>query len=123
MLRLRDQFHIPLDDVTYLLPNATHVHFHQSGDLLSLIHKWRLRLCFNAQMEIFEASLSELRQVQAIHPELTSFLGPPCTFVAARQPADKQEDIAACCPEGSRWCGVKVWLNFDAAKGIPKRPY
>lgn len=114
---------IPDGQVVYLLPNATNITFHQSGDLLSFIHKWRLRLCFNAQKEIFDASLEELRQAQAVHPELTKWLGPPCTFVAAAQPADKQGDVAACCPEGPRWCGVKVWIGFDAAKGKPKRPY
>jgi flavin-dependent thymidylate synthase len=114
---------IPPEDATYLLPNATNITFHQSGDLLSFIHKWRLRLCFNAQKEIFDASLEELRQAQAIHPELTKWLGPPCTFVAAAQPPELQESVEACCPEGPRWCGVKVWLNFDAAKGRPKRPY
>jgi thymidylate synthase ThyX len=114
---------IPDEQVVYLLPNATNITFHQSGDLLSFIHKWRLRLCFNAQKEIFDASLEELRQVQAVHPELTQWLGPPCTFVAAAQPPDKQNDVAACCPEGPRWCGVKVWIGFDAAKGKPKRPY
>ncbi|MEA3202606.1 MAG: hypothetical protein QOI63_272 [Thermoplasmata archaeon] len=123
MLKLRDVHGIPADDSTYLLPNATHVHFTQSGDLLSLIHKWRLRLCFNAQMEIFDASLAELRQVQALHPELTGFLGPPCTFVALRQPAELQDSVEACCPEGPRWCGIKVWKTFDAQKGVPKRPY
>jgi thymidylate synthase ThyX len=122
MWALRDRHGIPAEDASYLLPNATHLTYHQSGDLLSFIHKWRLRLCFNAQAEIFEASLAELRQVQAVHPELTRFLGPPCSFVAARQPADRQESVEACCPEAS-WCGVKVWLNFDAAKGVPKRPY
>ncbi|MEK6975925.1 MAG: FAD-dependent thymidylate synthase [Candidatus Thermoplasmatota archaeon] len=114
---------IPDADLTYLLPNATNITFHQSGDLLSFIHKWRLRLCFNAQKEIFDASLEELRQAQAVHPELTKWLGPPCTFVAAAQPPEKQDDVAACCPEGPRWCGVKVWIGFDAAKGKPKRPY
>lgn len=114
---------IPDEALCYLLPNATNITFHQSGDLLSFVHKWRLRLCFNAQKEIFDASLAELRQVQAVHPTLTAFIGPPCSFVAARQPADKQDDIAACCPEGDKWCGVKVWKNFDAAKGTPKRPF
>jgi thymidylate synthase ThyX len=120
--RLR-QMGIPEQDLCYLLPNATHVHFTQSGDLLSLIHKWRLRLCFNAQKEIFEASLAELRQAQAVHPGLTRWLGPPCVFVAARQPPELQDSVAACCPEGPRWCGVKVWLGFDAQAGRPKRPY
>lgn len=114
---------VPDEDVAYLLPNATHVTFHQSGDLLSFVHKWRLRLCFNAQKEIFDASLDELRQVQAVHPELTAWIGPPCSFVAAAQPPELQQSVEACCPEGPRWCGVKVWLNFDAAKGVPKRPY
>lgn len=114
---------IPAEDAAYLLPNATNVTFHQSGDLLSFVHKWRLRLCFNAQKEIFDASLDELRQVQAVHPELTAWIGPPCSFVAAAQPPELQQSVEACCPEGPRWCGVKVWLNFDAAKGTPKRPY
>ncbi len=117
------QMGIPREDATYLLPNATNIYYTQSGDLLSFIHKWRLRLCFNAQKEIFDAALDELRQVQEVHPELTRFLGPPCSFVAACQPADKQDDVAACCPEGPRWCGVKVWKNFDAGAGKPKRPY
>ncbi|MFA5945020.1 MAG: FAD-dependent thymidylate synthase [Candidatus Thermoplasmatota archaeon] len=114
---------IPDEDAAYLLPNATNLTFHQSGDLLSFVHKWRLRLCFNAQKEIFDASLDELRQVQAVHPELTAWIGPPCSFVAAAQPPALQQSVEACCPEGNKWCGVKVWLNFDAAKGTPKRPY
>ncbi len=114
---------IPAEDACYLLPNATMITFTQSGDLLSFIHKWRLRLCFNAQKEIFEASLAELRQVQAAHPELTAFIGPPCSFVAARQPPELQDSVEACCPEGPRWCGVKVWRNFDASTGKPKRPF
>lgn len=110
-------------DVAYLLPNAANVHFTQSGDLLSFMHKWRLRLCFNAQKEIFEAALAELRLAQDIQPDLTRFMGPPCSFVAARVPAEKQDDVGACCPEGPRWCGVKVWKNFDPAKGTPRRPF
>lgn len=110
------------EDAAYLLPNATNVTFHQSGDLLSFIHKWRLRLCFNAQKEIFDASLDELRQAQAVMPELVRWVGPPCTFVSAAVPKELQGSVEACCPESS-WCGVKVWVNFDAAKGTPKRPY
>jgi thymidylate synthase ThyX len=114
---------IPREDAAYLLPNATEVTFHQSGDLLSFIHKWRLRLCFNAQKEIFDASLDELRQAQAVLPDLTRWLGPPCTFVAAAQPPELQQSVEACCPEGKKWCGVKVWIGFDAKAGKPKRPY
>lgn len=123
MLELRDQHDIPAADCTYLLPNAAAFTFTQSGDLLSWIHKWRLRLCFNAQKEIFESSLEELRQAQSVMPELTRYIGPPCSFIAARVPADQQDSVDACCPEGPRWCGVKVWKNFDAGTGKPKRPY
>lgn len=108
---------------SYLLPNATQQTYLQSGDLLSWIHKWRLRLCFNAQKEIFDASIQELRAAQAVMPSLTQFLGPPCTFISAALPADAQDDPKQCCPEGPRWCGVKVWKNFDAEKGKPKRPF
>src|SRR5581483_4917581 len=101
------------EEVAYLLPNATNVTFTQSGDLLSLMHKWRLRTCFNAQKEIFDASMAELRAVQEAVPELTRWIGPPCVFVAPRQPERLQEDPGACCPEGAKWCGVKVWKNFD----------
>jgi hypothetical protein len=114
---------IPAEDATYLLPNATNITFTQSGDLLSFIHKWRLRLCFNAQKEIFDASIAELREAQRVHPRLTRYIGPPCSFIAPRQPAHLQGSVEACCPEGDKWCGIKVWVNFDAHKGVPKRPY
>jgi len=123
MRRLRAEHHVPAVDCAYLLPNATNLYYTQSGDLLSYIHKWRLRLCFNAQKEIYEAALDELRQAQERMPGLTRWLGPPCSFVAAAQPPGKQDDVAACCPEGPRWCGVKVWKGFDPATGKPRRPY
>jgi flavin-dependent thymidylate synthase len=122
MLRLRDRHGVPAEECAYLLPNAAHLQFHQTGDLLSLLHKWRLRTCFNAQREIFEASMEELRQAQAAYPRLLAYAGPPCSYVAARQPAALRDSVEACCPEAS-WCGVKVWRSFDAAKGTPKRPY
>jgi thymidylate synthase ThyX len=122
MRTLVDKHKVNVDDATYLLPNATNVTFVQSGDLLSWIHKWRLRTCFNAQREIYDASVQELAQAQATHPALTSFVGPPCVFVSANLPKSQQDSVEACCPEAS-WCGVKVWKNFDAAKGVPKRPY
>jgi hypothetical protein len=36
----------------------------ESGSLLSLQHKWTLRTCFNAQEEIYLASMDEIAQVQ-----------------------------------------------------------
>ncbi|MES0489128.1 MAG: FAD-dependent thymidylate synthase [Leptospirales bacterium] len=91
---------IPLHDVTSLLPNAFPVRFYESGDYLNFFHKWKSRLCYNAQEEIFYSTLDELNQVEAAVPELRGFIGPPCALRKTTKPR---------CPEGDRYCGVKVW--------------
>jgi len=88
----------------YVLPNAVAVRFEESGSLLHLLHKWTMRTCFNAQREIYEASMDELAQVRAVHPELMRHVGPPC-FV--RDGLAKPR-----CTEGSHFCGVPVWRSF-----------
>jgi len=42
-------------------PNAKAVRFHESGALISLLHKWTMRTCFNAQEEIYDASMDAWR--------------------------------------------------------------
>ncbi len=86
----------------YLLPNAFPIRFTESADLLNLHHKIEMRLCYNAQEEIWRASLDEVEQIKAIHPNLGKFLLPPCTvrMMAGTKPY---------CPEGKRYCGVPVW--------------
>ncbi|MFV1959259.1 MAG: FAD-dependent thymidylate synthase [Planctomycetota bacterium] len=86
----------------YLLPNAVSIRFTESCDLLNLHHKLKARLCYNAQEEIWRASRDEAEQVRAVHPRLGRFLLPPCGLRhrAGRAPR---------CPEGSRYCGVRVW--------------
>ncbi len=92
----------------YVLPNATAVRLVESGSLLHLIHKWTMRTCFNAQEEIYAASMEELQQVREIHPRLARYLGPPCVI---------RHGIAyPVCTEGSHFCGVKVWENFPAVE-------
>lgn len=86
----------------YLLPNAVHVRFTESADFLNLRHKHQMRLCYNAQEEIWQASVEEAAQVRALHPTLGRFLLPPC---GVRSLA-RQKPI---CPEGPRYCGVRVW--------------
>jgi hypothetical protein len=88
----------------YLLPNALAVRFEESGSLLDLLHKWNMRTCFNAQREIFEASMQEIEQVRAVHPELVRHVGPPC-FVRTGLARPR-------CTEGSHFCGVPVWRSF-----------
>ncbi len=88
--------------VHYLLPNAVAVRFTESADLLNLHHKHRMRLCYNAQEEIWRASVDEAAQVRQVHPRIGKYLLPPC---ALRRMAGAQP----CCPEGDRYCGVPVW--------------
>ena len=86
----------------YLLPNALAVRFVESSDLLNLHHKHRMRLCYNAQEEIWRACLEEALQIRAREPVIGDLLLPPCGVRkrAARRPF---------CSEGERFCGVPVW--------------
>ncbi len=88
----------------YLLPNAKSIRLIESGSLLHLLHKWTMRTCFNAQEEIYQASLEEVRQVRDALPELGRYVGPPCYLRAGVS--------TPICTEGSHFCGVKVWLDF-----------
>lgn len=93
----------PDEFVQYLLPNAVSIRFTESSDLLNLHHKHAMRLCYNAQEEIWRASLDEAQQVLETNPTIGRYLLPPCTlrFMAKQRPI---------CPEGDRFCGEKVWL-------------
>jgi thymidylate synthase ThyX len=97
---------VPLEFALYLLPNAKTLRFVESGSLLSLLHKWTLRTCFNAQEEIYLASMDEVEQVRAIHPRIGRHIGPPCVI--------RNGLISPRCTEGSHFCGVPVWRDFPA---------
>jgi thymidylate synthase ThyX len=88
----------------YLLPNAKAIRLIESGSLLHLLHKWTMRTCFNAQEEIYQASMEEVAQVRAAMPELARYIGPPCYIRAGV--------ATPICTEGSHFCGVKVWQEF-----------
>ncbi len=95
---------VPREQAIYLLPNAKALRFHETGSLVYLAHKWVMRTCFNAQEEIYRASMDELEQVRAVHPRLARHLGPPCVLRAGR--------ITPTCTEGEHFCGVPVWRRF-----------
>ena len=95
---------VPLEAALYLLPNAKAIRLVESGSLLHLLHKWTMRTCFNAQEEIYRASLDEIAELTRVHPQLTRFVGPPCHLRAGV--------ATPICTEGSHFCGVKVWLDF-----------
>src|SRR5437879_9963489 len=65
---------VPLEIALYVLPNAKSIRLYESGSLLHLLHKWTMRTCFNAQEEIYQASMDEIAQLREVHPELTRYL-------------------------------------------------
>jgi hypothetical protein len=91
-----------VEAAAYLLPNALAVRFVESSDLLNLHHKHKMRLCYNAQEEIWQACLDEALQIRAAEPAIGRWLLPPCSVrqLAGRKPF---------CPEGERFCGIAVW--------------
>ena len=90
------------ESALYLLPNAFPIRFDESGDLLSLHHKWTTRLCLTAQEEIWRASRNEVSAVAEIHPAIARWLGTPCTL-------RRRAGLTPFCPEGPRFCGVRAW--------------
>lgn len=126
---------VPAEFACYILPNAVTLRFTQSGSLLHFMHKWRLRSCFLAQLEIYNCAVDELMQVREVHPRLGKYLGPPCLTryqggvghvkpdrmkeIMSSDAADKSLQLATTegpCPEGPRWCGINVWMNFPKTK-------
>src|SRR5207245_11666521 len=93
---------VPGEFAAYLLPNAVAVRMTESADLLNLHHKLKSRLCYNAQEEIWRASLDEARQIAEVNPIIGRYLLPPCglRLLTGSRPL---------CPEGDRYCGVPVW--------------
>src|SRR6266542_3899441 len=54
----------------YLLPNAVAIRFTESADLLNLHHKFAMRLCYNAQEEIWRAALDEAQQISDVNARI-----------------------------------------------------
>jgi len=99
---------VPLEYALYVVPNAKALRLVESGSFIALQHKWTLRTCFNAQEEIYVASMDEITQVKEIHPQLGRFLGPPCVL--------RNKIVSPRCTEGSHFCGVPVWNSFPNAE-------
>ena len=95
---------VPLQFALYVLPNAKAVRYHETGPLIALVHKWTMRTCFNAQEEIYQASIEELEQVREVHPRLARFMGPPCVV--------RNGLVSPRCTEGTHFCGVPVWRDW-----------
>jgi thymidylate synthase ThyX len=92
----------PDEFTIYLMPNAVAIRFTESANLLDLRHKHAMRLCYNAQDEIWRASVDEALQIREVNPRIGRFLLPPCGL---RQ----KTGARPICPEGKRYCGERVW--------------
>jgi len=86
----------------YLLPNSTPIRMISTGDLQAYQHKWKMRSCYNAQEEIFRATIDEIQQVKEVAPQIAEHLRAPC-YLRLRA------GITPYCPEGDRYCGLPVW--------------
>jgi thymidylate synthase ThyX len=96
---------IPREWALLLLPNCQVVRVVESGDLFDWYHRWRQRLCFLAQEEIFFISVDQVEELKKVLPQAERLLLAPCGI---RQAAG----IRPRCPEGDRWCGKPVF-NWD----------
>lgn len=88
----------------YLLPNSVPVRYTETGSLLDQHHKWTVRLCYNAQEEIWRATVDEVEQLAQKAPSLTTYMVPPCG-------QRKRAGVSPFCPEGERFCGQPVWTK------------
>jgi hypothetical protein len=106
---------VPREFALYLLPNSKAIRLLESGSLLHLMHKWTMRTCFNAQEEIYQASMDEIEQLRAVQPELARSVGPP-VFSAPGSPrpsAPKAHTSAA------SKCGSTSLVSSAASKLAP----
>ena len=70
---------VPDEFRAYLLPNAVAIRFTESADLADLHHKLAMRLCYNAQEEIWRAVARRGRcRSREVEPRIGRWLLPPC---------------------------------------------
>lgn len=96
----------PAEFAAYLLPNAVTIRGFTSTDLAALWHKAKMRLCYNAQEEIWHLLVAQVREVDRVAPNIGKWLLAPCQI-------RRLAGITPYCPEGSRYCGVPVWEVTD----------
>lgn len=88
-------------EAVYALTNAHLIEIVEFNDYARFVHKSQMRLCYNAQQEIFDIVYAQIKQLKEKNID-TSLFVPPCTIRA-------KSEIHPICPEGVRFCGEKVW--------------
>ena len=101
---------IGFGEAVYALSNAHEIELAERNDFTSFHHKAQMRLCYNAQEEIFDIVYDQVRQLRAMNVAGSEELLPPCATRFKMK-------IRPTCPEGDHFCGIKVWkLDFDEYK-------
>lgn len=99
-----------LDELFLLLPNSHMVDVFESYHIGDFINNTQLRMCRNAQEEISNLRLEQIRQVTekcpTDDPGILGLMAPPCVN-------RHRFAIYPTCPEGKRFCGTKVWEHRD----------
>jgi len=94
-------------EAAYALLNAHNIEIIEHNDFQEFAHKAQMRLCFNAQEEIFDIVYEQVKQLKEAKISVADKFLPPCTI-------RYEEGIRPICPEGERFCGIKVWkLDFS----------
>ncbi|MGB5964966.1 MAG: FAD-dependent thymidylate synthase [Sulfurimonadaceae bacterium] len=97
-------------EATYALSNAHEIELVERNDFTSFHHKAQMRLCYNAQEEIFDMVYDQASQLREMNVAGAEEFLPPCATRFKMK-------IRPTCPEGDHYCGIKVWkLEFDEYK-------
>ncbi len=101
---------IGFGEAAYALSNAHEIELVERNDFTSFHHKAQMRLCYNAQEEIFDIVYDQCKQLCDMGVAGSEELLPPCTTRFKMK-------IRPTCPEGDHFCGIKVWkLDFNDYK-------
>ncbi|WP_024787353.1 MULTISPECIES: FAD-dependent thymidylate synthase [unclassified Lebetimonas] len=94
-------------EASYALLNAHNIEIIEHDDFNEFAHKAQMRLCYNAQEEIFDIVYNQVKQLKDAGVKAAKNFLPPCAI-------RYKEGLRPVCPEGDRFCGVKVWkLDFE----------
>ena len=98
---------IGFGEAVYALANAHEIELVERNDFTSFHHKAQMRLCYNAQEEIYDIVYDQVKQLRSMGLPGSEELLPPCATRFKMQ-------IRPTCPEGDHFCGIKVWkLDFN----------
>jgi len=99
-------------EAAYALLNAHNIEIIEHDDFQEFAHKAQMRLCYNAQEEIFDITYKQVKVLKDKGVKAAEKFLPPCSI-------RKMQNIKPICPEGERFCGIKVWkLQFEEYKRI-----